>query len=75
MSSKYIGAKNQLCKAEVHCFPLDGNWYALDVCKMRVSDISPQEAEIMALPNEKINTVNNGDDEFSQALEIGRAHV
>jgi len=69
LSSKYIVAKNQLCKAEVHCFPLNGNWHALDVRKMRVSDISPQEAEIMALHNEKINIINNSDDEYSQALE------
>lgn len=55
MQSKSGGkVENQMFKVEVHCFYRNGNWYALDICRMLVFDLSPLEAEILALPEKEI---------------------
>jgi uncharacterized protein len=55
MQSKSGGmTENRLFKAEVHCFHRNGSWYALDVRRMFVFDLSPLEAEILALPEREI---------------------
>lgn len=46
--------ENRVFKAEVHCFYRNGSWYALDVRRMLVFDLSPLEAEILALPDKEI---------------------
>ena len=47
-------AESRMFKAEVHCFYRNGNGYALDVRRMLVFDLSPLEAEILALPDNEI---------------------
>ena len=46
--------ESRMFKAEVHCFYRNGNGYALDVRRMLVFDLSPLEAEILALPEREI---------------------
>ena len=46
--------ENRIFKAEVHCFYRNGGWYALDVRRMRVFNLSPREAEILSLPEREI---------------------
>ena len=53
-SESESSVKNRKLKAEVHRFYRNGSWYALDVRRMLVFNLSPLEAEILALPDREI---------------------
>jgi len=57
--------ENQWYKAEAHCFYRNGGWFALDVPRMLVFDLSLLEAKILGLPGEKIDLLNTGRSELS----------
>jgi len=58
--------ESRMFKAEVHRF-YRGGWYALDVRRMRVFNLSPREAEILALPEREIAMMKTNQ-QFVQTL-------
>ncbi len=74
--SRHNSVENQLFKSEVHCFYRNGSWWALDVLRMLVFNLSPLEAEILTLPDEQIALLNTGNSEMNHrfsSLEVKQA--
>ncbi|RQW78516.1 MAG: 4Fe-4S cluster-binding domain-containing protein, partial [Methanothrix sp.] len=54
-----INEESRLFKAEVHCFCQDGRFYALDVARTMVFDLSPFESSILLMTDDAFSALNS----------------